>query len=69
MRYENDKSLILVSKGDLLCHAEMEQVLWVKVQLGAKVVGKAKVEWVARLRRDRAAFVHAPTVAMKKGIE
>ena len=31
MWYENDKSLILVSKGDLICHAEMEQDHSVKV--------------------------------------
>ena len=47
----------------------MVQDLWVKVQVEAEVVGKAEVEWVGRLPRDRAAFVYAPTVATKKGME
>jgi hypothetical protein len=51
----------------------MVQDLWVRVQaeaeVWAEVVGKAKVEWVARLPRGRAVFVYAPTVATKKGME
>ena len=51
----------------------MVQDLWVSVQaeaeVWAEVVGKAEVEWVARLPRDRADFVYAPTVAIKKGID
>ena len=51
----------------------MVQDLWVRVQVEAEVwaevVGKAEVEWVARLLRGRAAFVYAPAVATKKGME
>ena len=51
----------------------MVQDLWVRVQaeaeVWAEVVGKAEVKWVARLPRDRAAFVYAPAVATKKGME
>lgn len=55
----------------------MVQDPWVKVQAEAEawaavwavVVDKAEVEWVARLPRDRAAYVCAPTVATKKGME
>ena len=49
------------------------QDLWVRVQAEAaawaEVVGKAEVEWVARLPRDRAAFVYVPVVATKKAME
>jgi len=51
------------------CQEVMVQALWVKAQVEAEVVDKAEVEWVARLPRDRAAFVYAPTVATKKGME
>ena len=55
------------------CQEVMVQDLWVKAQVEAEVwaevVGKAEVEWVARLARDRAAFVYARAVATKKAME
>ena len=41
----------------------------VEAEVWAEVAAKAEVEWAARLLRDRAAFVYAPTVAMKKAME
>jgi len=55
------------------CQEVMVQDLWDKARaegaVWAEVVGKAEVEWVACLPRDRVVFVCAPTVATKKGME
>ncbi|MBL7186446.1 MAG: hypothetical protein ISS70_08975 [Phycisphaerae bacterium] len=58
-----------MQKGWILCPEEMVQGLQAKDAAWGEGKAKVEVEWVARLPRDRAVFVYAPTVATKKGME